>query len=163
MLGVAGAKGEIVLLGRVEDPRADARTNFASLQDLAIGGSIKFFECCWDEDWIALINNKLGKDEFKEPYTVVVDALFGTGLTRPLEGVYREAVRYLRQLCEPGNESKSSPAAVISIDIPSGLNSDLAQPVGEAVRADVTVTMTAPKPANVLAPAAGYNGNLIVV
>ncbi len=163
MLALAGANVDIVLLGRVEDTRADARTNFASLQDLAIGASIKFFECCSDDDWSALINNELGNPEFKEPYTVVVDALFGTGLTRPLEGVYREAVRYLRQLCEPGNESNSSPTAVISIDIPSGLNSDLAQPVGEAVRADVTVTMTAPKPANVLPPAAGYNGKLIVV
>jgi len=162
MLALAGANVDIVLLGRVEDTWADARTNFASLQDLAIGASIKFFECCSDDDWSALINNELGNAEFKESYTVVVDALFGTGLTRPLEGVYREAVRYLRQLCDPGNESKSSPAAVISIDIPSGLNSDLAQPVGEAVRADVTVTMTAPKPANVLPPAAGYNGKLIV-
>src|SRR5260370_18147553 len=122
MLGVAGANVDIVLVGRVEDTGADARRNFASLEDLGIGASIKFFECCSDDDWSALINNELGNAEFKEPYTVVVDALFGTGLTRPLEGVYREAVRYLRHLCEPGNESNSSPTAAISLDIPPRLN-----------------------------------------
>jgi NAD(P)H-hydrate epimerase len=51
---------------------------------------------------------------------------------------------------------------VAAIDIPSGLNSDSAQLIGPAVRADLTVTMTAPKLANVLAPASNYNGRLIV-
>jgi ADP-dependent NAD(P)H-hydrate dehydratase / NAD(P)H-hydrate epimerase len=51
---------------------------------------------------------------------------------------------------------------VVSIDVPSGLNSDLAEPIGEAVHADITVTMTAPKIANVLPPASNYNGRLIV-
>jgi hydroxyethylthiazole kinase-like uncharacterized protein yjeF len=162
MLALAGAKVDVVLLGSVENTRADARTNFESLRDLAVGASLRFFECGSDDEWRALRNNELGNAESKKPYTVVVDALFGTGLTRPLEGVYREAVRYLQQQREPGNESNSSPAVVISIDIPSGLNSDLAHPIGEAVRADITVTMTAPKPANVLPPAAGYNGRLIV-
>lgn len=160
LLALAGAKVDVVLLGRIEDTRGDARTNFESVQNPAPGASVKFFECRSDDDWKALRDNELENHHLIESYSVVVDALFGTGLTRPLEGVHREAVKYLRQLRQLEDTSRA--AAVISIDIPSGLNSDSAQPIGEAVHADVTVTMTAPKPANVLPPAAGYNGKLIV-
>jgi NAD(P)H-hydrate epimerase len=51
---------------------------------------------------------------------------------------------------------------VLSIDIPSGLNADKPEPIGPAVRADVTVTFTAAKPANVLPPASDFGGELIV-
>ena len=162
LLALAGAKVDVVLLGRIEEAKGDARTNFESVQHPASGASVKFFECRSDDDWKALRNNELRNHELTEPYAIVVDALFGTGLTRPLEGVYREAVKYLRQLGEPGDEGDPSVAAVISIDVPSGLNSDSAQPIGEAVHADATVTMTAPKVANVLPPASGYSGKLIV-
>lgn len=161
LLALAGAKVDVVLLGRVEDTFGDARTNFESLQNPAPGASVRFFECLSDDEWKALRDSQLGTHGLTEPYAVVVDALFGTGLTRPLEGIHREAVRYLRELRELGDEGEPS-ATVISIDIPSGLNSDLAQSIGEAVQADVTVTMTAPKVANVLPPASGYNGKLIV-
>ena len=50
----------------------------------------------------------------------------------------------------------------VSIDIPSGLNADLPQPIGENIQADLTVTFTAPKPANILAPASNFNGELVV-
>jgi len=43
-----------------------------------------------------------------------------------------------------------------------GLNSDIGELIGETAHADVTITMTAPKPANILPPAAHYNGDLIV-
>lgn len=162
LLALAGAKVDVVLLGRIEDARGDARTNFESVQNPASGSSMKFFECRSDNDWKALTDNELRSHDLTEPYAIVVDALFGTGLTRPLEGVHKEAVRHLRQLREPREEADSSVAAVISIDVPSGLNSDSAQSIGEAVHADVTVTMTAPKVANVLPPASGYNGKLIV-
>src|SRR5439155_7761425 len=74
-------------------------------------------------------------------------------------GVFSEAAGYFHRLRD--DEEPGRPA-ILSIDIPSGLNADSAQPIGEAVRADLTVTMTAPKPANVLSPAANYNGKLIV-
>jgi NAD(P)H-hydrate epimerase len=51
---------------------------------------------------------------------------------------------------------------VLSIDIPSGLNADKASPIGPAVQADLTVTFTAAKAANVLAPACDFGGELIV-
>jgi len=95
-----------------------------------------------------------------KPYAAVIDALFGTGLTRPLKGLYSEVIGYLRELRKPTDVDAPRRTAIISIDIPSGLNADSAQPIGVAVQADVTVTMTAPKPANVLPPASAYNGGL---
>ena len=51
---------------------------------------------------------------------------------------------------------------IVSLDIPSGINADSAALIGEAVQADLTVTFTAPKPANVLPPASYNGGHLIV-
>src|SRR6185369_6476043 len=92
----------------------------------------------------------------------VVDALFGTGLTREIEGLYLEPIKYLLHIREQRDQSPSAGPAIISVDLPSGLNSDSSQLNGVAVRADVTVTMTAPKRANVMPPAAHFNGRLIV-
>ena len=66
----------------------------------------------------------------------VVDALFGIGLKRPLEGVFASAARLM--------SNQSCP--VVSCDIPSGVCADTGEILGEAVRAKLTVTFTAPKP-----------------
>ncbi len=153
LLAHAGAKVDVVLFGRVENTKGDAQTNFEKVKSPPAAASIRFFECASDGEWSALKHNELTK-----PYFAVVDALFGTGLTRPLDGVHREAISYLLQL----RQSPDARPFILSIDVPSGLNADSAQPIGAAVQADVTVTMTAPKPANVLPPAANYNGKLIV-
>jgi len=69
------------------------------------------------------------------PCLVVVDALFGTGLTRSLEGSYLETVRELNLLDKP----------VIAVDIPSGLDANEGTVHGAAVLADVTVTFAIAK------------------
>ena len=46
--------------------------------------------------------------------------------------------------------------------MPSGLNADLSEPIGKNIQADLTVTFTAPKPANVLPPASNYNGEIVI-
>jgi len=66
---------------------------------------------------------------------LVVDALFGTGLDRPLDGEALEAVRWINGLGAP----------VLSVDLPSGLDCDLGVPLPECVRATVTATMVAQK------------------
>lgn len=144
LLACAGAVVAVVLCGKLEDSHGDARPNFERLQTL---GGVDFSECNSVEEWQDLLTRRL-----TAPPDVIVDALFGTGLTRPLEGVHREIVRYLNRFDVP----------IISVDVPSGLNSDCAALIGEAVEADTTVTMTAPKLANVLPPAANLNGRLIV-
>lgn len=157
LLALAGAQVDVVLFGEVKSTKGDARTNFEKVASPAGDINLRFFECVSADQWHGLARNQLAR-----PYDSVVDALFGTGLTRPMTQVYGEAVGYLRQLRRVRDEQGATQPAIVAIDIPSGLNADSAQPIGEAVIADVTVTMTAPKAANVLSPAAEYNGKLIV-
>ena len=72
--------------------------------------------------------------------TVAVDAMFGTGLSRPLEGLDREAVELINAL----------PAKVFSADLPSGIAADTGRVMGAAVRAHCTVTFSYAKPAHFL-------------
>jgi NAD(P)H-hydrate epimerase len=74
-----------------------------------------------------------------EDSALVVDALFGTGLTRPLEGEWRAAVLAIESAGEAG-------WPVLAVDLPSGLDCDTGAVLGAAVRATVTVTFVAPKP-----------------
>ena len=83
----------------------------------------------------------------------VVDALFGNGLTRPLEGRSSRIVERLN----------ASGARVVSLDLPSGLPSDRGALVGAAVRAEITLSMAFLKPAHLLHPASAACGNVAVV
>ena len=163
LLAISGANVHIVLFGRIEDVHGDALISFERMQEwktnnAAAGpGDIHVYECDSEKGWNHLLDSLL-----KLPYEVIIDALFGTGLTRPLEGIYQEVVRYLERLRKARSSDELARSLIISVDVPSGLNADSPELIGVAVQADVTVTMTAPKPANVLPPAANYNGKLIV-
>jgi hydroxyethylthiazole kinase-like uncharacterized protein yjeF len=163
LLAISGANVHAVLFGRVEDVHGDARINFERMREWmtnnAAGGpgGIHLYECDSEKGWNHLLDSLL-----KSPHEVIIDALFGTGLTRPLEGIHQEAVRYLERLRKARSSDKLARSLIISVDVPSGLNADSPELIGAAVQADVTVTMTAPKLANVLSPAANYNGKLIV-
>jgi NAD(P)H-hydrate epimerase len=169
MLAHAGAHVDVVLFGKVEDRKGDARTNFERLlnwkaehqtsatSDPATNpGTLNFFECDSESAWSQVFSSVISV-----PHDVIVDAMLGTGLTRPVEGLQRDAIKYLREL-RCAADLKVQRPGIVSIDVPSGMNADSDECAGDVVRADVTVTMTAPKTANVLPPAANYNGRLIV-
>ncbi|MGC8534057.1 MAG: NAD(P)H-hydrate dehydratase [Rhizomicrobium sp.] len=85
---------------------------------------------------------------------VVVDALFGAGLSRPLDGLSAQVARELNR--------KNLP--VIAIDVPSGLSGDLGRPLGlDCIRATRTVTFFRKKPAHVLMPGRALCGHIEVV
>ena len=158
-----GMHCSVVLFGKLSETSGDARTNFESVSRLASfeAGSSKspppltFIEC---ESLVAW--EQLAKP--RRTYDVIVDALFGTGLTRPLEGTFLKVVQHLSMLKEARYRASGLRPLVLSIDIPSGLNADKPAPIGPAVDADLTVTFTAAKPANVLSPACHFGGDLIV-
>ena len=83
---------------------------------------------------------------------VVVDALFGTGLARPLEGLFARVVDGINEL----------PVPCVAVDLPSGLAASEPRPIGPHVKADLTVTFAAPKVAHVFPPAADAVGEMVV-
>jgi hydroxyethylthiazole kinase-like uncharacterized protein yjeF len=84
--------------------------------------------------------------------SIVVDGLFGTGLSRSPEGLAREAILQINRFQGP----------VLSIDIPSGVDGRTGQVHGIAVRADETVTFALGKPGLYLHPGASCAGRVIV-
>jgi hydroxyethylthiazole kinase-like uncharacterized protein yjeF len=95
----------------------------------------------WSGETIALSDPKA---------ELYVDALFGAGLSRALEGAARQ---FAERGCHP----------VVSIDVPSGLHGDSGRPLGDAcVKADLTVTFFRKKPAHVLMPGREWCGEVAV-
>jgi hydroxyethylthiazole kinase-like uncharacterized protein yjeF len=85
-------------------------------------------------------------------HSIFVDALLGTGLSKNVTAMLSEAISLLNRSNIP----------IISVDIPSGISSDNGQIMGEAVRADYTVTFGLPKRGHVLYPGAKYSGKLFI-
>lgn len=88
----------------------------------------------------------------KGEYTVIIDAVFGVGLSRPVRGIFAETVEQINR----------SGSKVLAIDIPSGVDSDTGEILGTAVRADLTVTFAYRKPGHLLYPGAALAGTVVV-
>jgi hydroxyethylthiazole kinase-like uncharacterized protein yjeF len=86
--------------------------------------------------------------------TLAVDALLGTGLSKPLEGFLLEVVRDLNKILRGSK--------VVAVDLPSGISADTGNLIGECVRVDASVTFTAPKVAHVFPPACHHVGTWVV-
>lgn len=84
---------------------------------------------------------------------VVIDAVFGVGLSREVGGSYRELLALL-----PG----CGPRLVVAVDIPSGISADTGEVMGIALKADITVTFGYEKLGTVLYPGRDYSGRVIV-
>ncbi len=84
---------------------------------------------------------------------LVIDGLYGCGLSRPLDGAAAAIVELMNRAAK----------FVVSLDVPSGIAADEAEIHGPAVRADVTLAMEFLKPAQLLFPAAGLCGRTNVV
>lgn len=157
-----GADVEVCLLGKVENTKGDARMNFEAVQKISeLEGfevdqaDLAFEEIERLEEWLEYDSLNFHADD----PDVLVDALFGTGLSRPLEDMYEQAATYINAFCEEGNGCDT---LVVSLDVPSGLDSDKCGISSAHPEPHITVTFTAPKLANVLPPAADANGELFV-
>ena len=141
LLAARGAAVQACLAAPAAEIGGDAGTNLAALR----GSAVPVVDISTAAAWAAA---RAGLDECD----LVVDALFGTGLTRPLAGHWRSIV----------SDLNGSGVPVASIDLPSGLSADTPEVIGEAVAAALTVTLGAPKPPLLLDPAATRAGAIVV-
>ena len=134
-----GKEVSLVVLGRDDQGTEDFNHNLKIYNQLnglvkKVGGSDDLLEL---EDVIS-------------ESQVLVDGVFGIGLTRPVEGLYHQVIQRINE----------SPGMVVSIDIPSGLDGNTGEALGIAVKAQKTVTFQRIKRG--LSPENPYTGRVYV-
>lgn len=134
----AGGHVTVFLLGRREELKGPAKSNFDIISKTPIE--------------VHAVESPETTNDAIYRSDAVVDAILGTGLTREVEGAYRDVIRSI-------NESGKK---VFSIDIPSGVNGDTGEVMGIGVRADYTITFGLPKIGNLLYPGNDLCGKLYV-
>jgi len=135
---------DVWLAGAVDEITGDALKHLSKMK--AAGITLKELPAL--EDWE-------DAHVFCQGADIVVDGILGTGITGPARGPAAGAIKHINEL------SKCS--LVVSIDVPSGLNSDTGMAEGGAVKADVTVTMGLPKIGLLEPCAVDYAGTIEVV
>ncbi len=133
-----GGEVKVFLLSKPEKFKGSAKANFEIASRLPI-------EMQRVESLDAIKSDVLHSE-------IIVDAIFGTGLTREVSGLYREVIQLINR----------SGKTVLSVDIPSGVHGDTGKVMGAAVRADYTITFGLPKIGNLLYPGYELGGRLYV-
>ncbi len=139
---VRGAEVAVVLTGPEEKMTADCRANHDAF--IGVGG---YVERSTDASAESPLSVAVGRAH------VVVDALFGTGLDRPIGEPLASVVRRIND----------SARAVVALDVPSGMNADTGVTLGTAVEADLTVTFAHPKLGHLTGHGARLSGEVHVV
>jgi ADP-dependent NAD(P)H-hydrate dehydratase / NAD(P)H-hydrate epimerase len=137
-----GVVPRVLVLAREEQLKPDARVNLDRLR----GEGVPFEEIPEEADWSRVASVLEGKP-------LVLDALLGTGVHGGAHGIVATVVDAVNRTRAP----------VVSIDLPSGLDSDTHLVRGPAVRARRTYTLCRPKLALVQDPAATYTDSFRVV
>lgn len=143
-LALRNAKPSVLLFADPDKLKGDARTNYEVAH--AMGLPIQI-----------LAEPRTAKSILKRTAApdVIVDALFGTGLGKPIGPDYRPAIDWINGF--------SNRAFIASVDIPSGLFADSPSIPGPAVKAHLTVTFSALKLAHIIPPASDFAGKVVLV
>ncbi len=131
----------VFVIGRVSEIRGDARTNLEILGRLGL----TVVEVADSQAW------ELHFSEISD-CTLIVDAIFGTGLNAPLSGLMETVVA----------DVNGSGIPVVAVDLPSGLSADSHDTIGPSIEAGMTVTLGAPKLCLVLPPAETSAGDIVI-
>jgi len=140
-LAFAGVDTRVYLTAPAAAVDGDSRANLLALD----GVGVAVVEVAEPDAWARHLPEIGG-------YDVVVDALFGTGLTRPLKGHWLAVVEDLN----------ASGLTIVSVDLPSGLSGDAPGLIGETIEATLTVALGAPKCSLLMPPAALQAGDVVV-
>src|ERR1700704_980895 len=136
-----GVDVAVFLIGRVAEVRGDARLNLEMLGRLGL----TVVEIADSQAW-ELHFSEVGD------CTLIVDAIFGTGLNAPVSGFIESVI----------TDVNTSGIPIVAIDPPSGLSADSPEPIGPSIEAGLTVTLAAPKLPLVLPPAETRAGDIVI-
>jgi ADP-dependent NAD(P)H-hydrate dehydratase / NAD(P)H-hydrate epimerase len=131
----------VFVIGSVTDVKGDARTNLEILGRIGQPVVEVADETAWELHGAEITAHDL-----------IIDALFGTGLSTPLTGFYETVVADINEAGVP----------IVSIDIPSGMSADTSDLRGDCIDATVTVALGAPKLPLVLPPAEAKSGEVVI-
>ena len=140
-LAQRGVDVSVFVIGRVAEIRGDARTNLEILGRLGL----TVVEVADSQAW-ELHFSEIGD------CTLIIDAIFGTGLNAPLSGLMETVVA----------DVNGSGIPVVAVDLPSGLSADSHHTIGPSIEAGMTVTLGAPKLCLVLPPAETNAGDIVI-
>ena len=136
-----GVDAAVFLIGSIADVRGDARLNLDILGRL----SATVVEIGDEQTW------ELHFSEISQ-CSLIVDAMFGTGLKTALSGMLETVVA----------DVNASGIPIVSIDLPSGLSADTPHLIGDCIDASMTVTLAAPKLPLVLPPGEAHAGDVVI-
>ena len=136
-----GVDVSVFVIGRITEIKGDARVNLDILGRIGQTVVEVADETAWE-----LHGNEI------TAHDLIIDAMFGTGLSAPLTGFYETVVADLNEAGVP----------IVSIDMPSGMSADTSDLIGDAIDATVTVTLGAPKLPLVLPPAESKSGEVVI-
>jgi NAD(P)H-hydrate epimerase len=131
----------VFIVGSVSEVRGDARINLDILGRLGV----TVVEINDEQTW------ELHFSEISQ-CTLIVDAMFGTGLKSALSGMLETVVA----------DVNASGIPIVSIDLPSGVAADTPHLIGDCVDASMTVTLAAPKLPLILPPAEARAGDVVI-
>jgi NAD(P)H-hydrate epimerase len=136
-----GVDASVFVIGPLAEVRGDARINLDILGRLGVS----VVEIGDGQSW------ELHFSEISQ-CTLIVDAIFGTGLRSALGGIMETVVA----------DVNASSIPIVSIDLPSGLSADTPHVIGDCIDASMTVTLAAPKLPLVLPPGEAYAGDVVI-
>jgi len=139
----AGVNVRVIICGDKTKIKGDAKTNLDIAEKMNIG--IDMIDMT--ATGLALQINSLAAQS-----SLLVDALFGTGLTGKLRDEYVELIEQINSLKKP----------IVAVDIPSGLDCDSGVPLGTAIKAMATVTFVAAKNGFAIVGSQIYTGDVYV-
>ncbi|MFQ5525359.1 MAG: NAD(P)H-hydrate dehydratase [Thermoanaerobaculia bacterium] len=143
-LAVRGLRARVLIVTGGRSYAGDARVQYEIARNM-VGMGLELHEIGEGSPMPDLAELSAGAD-------LAIDALFGSGLSRPLGAGFTDLVAAINGLDIP----------VVAVDLPSGLDADRAEPIGPHVEADLTVTFAAPQIAHIFPPAAAFVGGLVV-
>lgn len=144
-----GARPTVLLLAKPTELKGEAAKNLARLRR-----SVKVQAVGDGPSRFSFREYTMNRNQPSQDDLIIVDALLGTGIRGTLQGEVAESIRWIN--------ARPPAAVVVSVDIPSGLDSDTGDLHGTAVNANYTVTFTAPKRGMVLGNASRAVGQLVV-